>query len=126
MEIHKIATATIILTVLSFVGCSKPQIKVELSCDWPSNYKVDTSIINQTGRICVIPFRPSEIKYVIDMYGVSKRITSGSLAVCNLPEGAKIEGKTVKLSGHLLTFPDIEKVDILGNPFELTSIEVSN
>ncbi|RRB12444.1 hypothetical protein [Larkinella knui] len=126
MEPLKASSAIMALIVASVFGCSENGAapKVELKCDWPSDYKVDTTIVDQLGKIRAIPFRPNEIKYVVDVYGLSKRITTGSLLPCNLPKSAEIDGKQVKISGHLLTFRNINQVDLFGNPFELTSIEV--
>ena len=44
------------------------------------------------------------------------------IAPCNLPEKAKQDGLKVKFSGHLVTYPGLERINVEALPFELTSI----
>lgn len=116
------------LILFGLTGCGEGNSnglrpKVNFTCDWPAKYTYDLTITDQIGRIRSIPKNAKDTLYVIDAFGVSKKITSGSLLPCNLPQKFKINGKAVKFSGHLLTFPSIDRTDIAGNPFELTSIE---
>ncbi len=129
MKILKSATIAVYLILFGLTGCGEgnsngPRPKVKLICDWPAKYTYDLTITDQIGRIRSIPESAKDTIYVIDAFGVSKRITSGSLLACNLPKKFEINGKAVKISGHLLTFPSIDRTDIPGNPFELTSIEL--
>ena len=43
---------------------------------------------------------------------------------CNLPEAYKKDHLAVRINGYTLTYPGMEKDNSIGNPIELTRIEV--
>lgn len=129
MKISKPGMIAAYLILFSLISCGEgnsngPRPNVNFACDWPAKYTYDLTITDQIGRIRSIPKSAKDTIYVIDAFGASKRITSGSLLACNLPKKFEINGKAVKFSGYLLTFSSIDRTDIPGNPFELTAIEL--
>jgi len=68
---------------------------------------------------------PPEIKM---LYFIKIPGSDGSIDwfACNFPDAFKKDNLAVRISGHQLTFPGIEATDMIGVPFELSSIvEVS-
>ncbi|GHB86332.1 hypothetical protein [Persicitalea jodogahamensis] len=124
MKIFKMTYLYATLLVVSLVSCKDTEPNIGLVCDWPAQYKYEMTLTDQVGRMRSILNSGNDTIYVIDAYGVSDKITSGSLLTCNLPGKARVDGKAVKISGYLLTFPNIDRTDIPGNPFEITSIEL--
>lgn len=42
---------------------------------------------------------------------------------CNLPQKARVKGLKIKFSGHLVTYPGFETVQVEALPFQLSKIE---
>jgi hypothetical protein len=46
------------------------------------------------------------------------------IAPCNLPEEAKQDGLKIRFSGHLLTYPELDRINVEALPLELTEISL--
>lgn len=113
--------------LLSAAGCDKavpqkvePEIvpsDVRLTCSWPSGSVVDSVITEYTTEVVQV----GDL-FMLKSTGIGKAHT-GYFGPCNLPAAAKKNGLAVKVSGYLVTFPDIAERDLAADPFELTLIE---
>jgi hypothetical protein len=113
--------------LLSAAGCDKavpqkvePEVvpsDVRLTCSWPSGSVVDSVITDYITEVVQV----GDL-FMLKSAGIGK-IHTGYLGPCNLPAAAKMNGLAVKVSGYLVTFPDIAERDLAADPFELTLIE---
>lgn len=113
--------------LLSTAGCDKavpqkaePEVvpsDVRLTCSWPSSSTVDSVITEYITEVVQV----GDL-FMLKSAGMGK-VHTGYLGPCNLPAAAKKNGLAVKVSGYLVTFPDIAEKDLAADPFELTLIE---
>ena len=85
-------------------------------------YLLEKKFENITGTIVESKRKDSTgtTLFYIDATSATKTIP---LYPCNLPQKAKIKGLTIKFSGHIVTYPGFETVQVEALPFQLSEIE---
>jgi len=132
MKAQKLLIAYGILFLVT--GCGKddtePMIEVdprvrELSCNWDSEYRIDSEIKNVSGIIeQVIAAEPFWVINVTNQGMPAVR--TGKARACNLPDSAKIAGLKVKISGLVLStaLQRDPMVSLLADDFELSNFAI--
>ncbi len=92
---------------------------IRLTCNWRDGSSVDSIFTDYITEIKQI----GDGAFIMRATGIRKVFT-GYLGACNLPEEAKLDGLAIKVSGYLVTYPDINKEDIAANPFEITTYQI--
>jgi hypothetical protein len=133
MKLVKIYPAIISALLLSSAACEKGStipdvpgpgpdntpIDARLTCAWRPGSSVDSIFTNYISEVKQI----GDGLFIIHANGIKKAYT-GYLGACNLPEAAKKDGLTMKVSGYLVIYPGLAEEDILANPFEITSYQI--
>ncbi len=90
-----------------------------LTCIWRSNSTVDSTFTDYISEVKQV----GDSMFVIRAKGF-KKVFTGYLGACNFPKEAKKNGLSLKVSGYLVTYPNILLEDIIANPFEITSYKI--
>ncbi|MEO6684580.1 MAG: hypothetical protein ABIN24_01390, partial [Dyadobacter sp.] len=80
---------------------------------------IDSTITNYVCEVRQV----SDSMFVLRAPGI-KKIFTGYLGACNFPKEAQKNGLSLKVSGYVVTYPDIMLEDIIANPFEITSFHI--
>jgi hypothetical protein len=133
MKLVKIYPAIISALLLSSAACEKgstlPDVPEagpddtptdsRLTCTWHPGSSVDSIFTNYISEVKQI----GDGLFILHADGIKKAYT-GYLGACNLPEAAKKDGLSIKVSGYLVIYPGMAEEDIFANPFEITSYQL--
>ncbi|MCF0054254.1 hypothetical protein [Dyadobacter sp. CY356] len=133
MKFVKYYPAIILALMLSSVACEKgstlpngqkgepdgPAIDSRLTCNWRTGSTVDSTLTSYTTEVKQV----GDSMFILRASGL-KKIFTGYLGACNFPKEAKKNGLILKVSGYVVTYPDITLEDIIANPFEITSYQI--
>lgn len=126
---HFFSQLALLTTLIVFLSsCSNQDIKSVADSVIPCSdkqYTATDSFESVEGKIIRrtrTGANPAITLYYIEAPKVANWI---AIAPCNLPENVKQDGLEITFSGHLVTYPGFEKLNLEALPFELTDINVN-
>jgi len=99
----------------------EPPVYINL-CERTEETYVDTVFQD---FVCPVEFH-HDTTYLLKVFMRSSKIQTGYLVPCSLPKEFRKNGLLVKFSGDVISYPDIDSLDRLGETIQLTSIEIIN